>query len=458
MNGRKRRGSVLMTSLVLMTILSLSLVWFLMYEISVGRLNNRRREQLRAFYVAEAGIHQVVHWFNHPEDYTPDNLQFDQYASTESYYDENEQTRFGEIVSIPAYMLGDINDDSGRDFGEVVELTLYPPEESDPVPSLCKIKSVGETIEGSRKTVIMFVDANQNINAKSPGAIISGSGAQWGGQFNVRWGEIWSETDVHLPNLSQTAKAFREDEWVKLKTEGTVFMDNGNYADGTNQGSPTPLLETDPNYYQPWQPPDELSEIYQHQDIDFPTFGYEKFKKFAKRRGRYYSTDSLGNIYRDGIEDDAHKITDYYAEFDVVDPEGAPYEFIFIDTTDGNPPAADGSNLSTIKLAGDTPHSKGVTYIAANVYLGGSGNPPNVSNALDPNNNVVDLLKVRHQGLFYVSGIMDQQGENTIYGSVVAGRGFGAGGCPEVYYDYRLEDGSLFRIQSIVSVRLWKSY
>ena len=453
-----RRGSILISSVILMTILSFSLVTFLMYEISVGRINERKREQLRAFFIAEAGVHKVVHWFNHPEDYLPDQNQFAPFESTESYYDESDLTRFENILTIPEYMLPEINDERDDAFGKVVEITIYPSEATDPVPSLCKIKSVGETLDGNRKTSIMFVEASPNINAKSPGAVVSGAGAAWGGQFNVHWGEIWSETDVHLPNLAQTEKAFRADEWLKLRTEGTVFLDNGNYADGTQQGSTEPLQPEDPNYYQPWQPPDVLSDIYQHQEIDMPSYSYERFKKFAQRNGRYYTTDHDANIYRDGVEDEAHKITNFYDEFDVADPVNDPYEFVFIDTTDGNPPADDGSNLTTLNLSGDSPHTKGVLFIAANVYLGGSGSPPNVPNALDPNLNTVELTKVRHQGLFYVSGTLEQSGENTIYGSVISGEGFGSGGCPQVYYDFRIEDGSLFRIQSIVAVHLWNSY
>jgi len=123
-----------------------------------------------------------------------------------------------------------------------------------------------------------------------------------------------------------------------------------------------------------------------------------------------------------------------------------------------NPDIYPSTPMVTLQLSGSGPHSKGVLYIANNVKLGGSGSSPDVTNAADPDNNVQTLVKVRHQGLFYTSGQYDQSGQNTIYGSCVTKKGFGSGGCPEVWYDYRLKYGTLMTVSSNVKRVLWKTY
>lgn len=141
----------------------------------------------------------------------------------------------------------------------------------------------------------------------------------------------------------------------------------------------------------------------------------------------------------------------------MTDPETAKFEFVLVDTIDAQPPAADGSNLATIRITGQGTHTKGFFYVCGNVYFGGSGSTPDI-NALDPTRVTHNLKKVRHNGLFIAAGKMDQGGQNTVYGAVVAQRGFGSGGCPEVWYDYRLKDGLWINVQSVVTASLWKSY
>lgn len=463
--NKGEKGAVLMIAIVVVAIISVGLVCCLTYQKDLGKMGTRRREQMRAFYVADIGVQRVIHWFNHPEEYTPDTILFTKFSDTESYFDSSDNTRFTSVIDVPSGLLPVVYDANNSYLGELVNLKLLPPDPThDPITCIVKVESVGKSISGPPKTIMVYLNTSHTFEIECPAAIISELGADWGGQFNIHWGQVWAKLDVHLPNLSHVTMAFQQDQWLKLKTIGFLFLENGNYADGTGNGSTTPLPESAANYFQPWLLSDPiLTEIYQHQvenypDFYFPDFDYQIHKDYAIQKGRYYGTDATGKIYRDGIIDDTHLVTDYHAEFDIPDADNGPYEFIFIDTVDKQPPAADGSNMCDIRFTGDCPHTKGVFYCANNVFLGGSGSPPNVTNAVDPNDNIQTLVKVRHQGLFYVSGVFEQQGENTIYGSCVAKGGFGAGGCPEVYYDYRLQYGNLMTTGSNVRRVLWKTY
>ncbi|MBN1902338.1 hypothetical protein JW926_13515 [Candidatus Sumerlaeota bacterium] len=465
----REKGSILLIAIVVVSVISVGLVCSLAYQKDLGKMGNRRREQMRAFYVADIGVQRVIHWFNHPDEYTPDTVLFTKFSDTESYFDSSDQTRFISTVSVPSGLLPVVYDANNSYLGELVNLQLLPPDPThDPISCIVKVQSVGKSFSGPPKTIMVYLNTSHTFNIECPAAIITDQTATWGGQFNIRWGQVWAKHNAILPNLAQTKKAFKDDPWLKLKVKETVYLNNANYADGTNTGSTTPLPETAPNYFQPWLLTDaDLDEIYQHQTetaadaadpFFFPIFDYQLNKEYAITKGRYYGSDAAGDIYRDGIIDEAHKVTDLYAEFHIADADNGPYEFIFIDTIDKQPPALDGSNMCTLHFSGNTPHTKGVFYCANNVYLGGSGDPPDVTNAVDPNNSINSLNKVRHQGLFYVSGQFDQQGENTIYGSCVAGGGFGSGGCPEVYYDYRLKTGALMTAGSNVRRVLWRTY
>ncbi len=452
----KKRGSTIILSLVMFSILALSMVSFMAFQSTMTRTGMRQRDRLRAFYVAESGIHQVVHWFNRPETYTPDPAKFNRFESTGSYMNENGESRFSSIIVIPENMLPEFRDQEGQYIGKVVSLTLHPPEDEDPSPALCRIESVGEAITGVRRTVVMLVNREEPLSLSCPAAVISLDTSHWGGQFGIHWGEVWSKGDVHLPGISTPFEnALSEDPWLAIRSENHLRMNSKKYADGTLNGSPSPLDASAVNYHQPWLDTEPFNRLYQHDTIRWPIFDYEIFKVSAQRRGRYYSTDSDGNIYRDGIEDKAHQTSSWDEEF-AMSPDD-PYEFVFIDTIDGNPPADDGANLATIRIQGHDTHTKGVFYVAANIIIAGAGNAPAIS-AHRPDGIEAVITKVRHQGLFICSGIMDQRANNTFYGAVYAGMGYGNFGSPEVYYDARLSDGLFMPITSRVNLTLWKSF
>lgn len=300
---RRKRGSILILTVSVFTILAFSVGSFLCYVRFMGRINQRQRERSRAFYVAESGVHQVIHWFNHPTDYTNNPETFAKLETTQSYYDNNGISKYTTTINIPTDMLPIFRDERGSMIGKVVEITILPPSNTDPIPSLCRVRSVGETYTAYsdqlltvRRTVEMFLDADRAGKIDCPAGIISKMAAEWGGQANIHWGEAWAKHNASLPPLGQVPKV-NEDPWFKLKTEAFILMGNSNYADGTVNGDTTPLPDSAPNYYQPWLLSNaNYTNLYQHQVLEFPQFDYQAFKDLAMKRGKYYGSDIDGNI------------------------------------------------------------------------------------------------------------------------------------------------------------------
>ena len=66
---KSRRGSILVLTLILCIIGALAAVWMVKTLLDHQRTNIRRRDIARAYFTAEAGIAQVLHWGNFPDDY-----------------------------------------------------------------------------------------------------------------------------------------------------------------------------------------------------------------------------------------------------------------------------------------------------------------------------------------------------------------------------------------------------
>jgi hypothetical protein len=178
---------------------------------------------------------------------------------------------------------------------------------------------------------------------------------------------------------------------------------------------------------------------------EWPQFDYATFKQLALAHGRYYSTDASGNIYRDGIEDNAHRI-DFLTEFGVENHATAPYDLIFIDTVNGTPsvdapPAADGSNLAHISANGSNLGLKGIFYLGAHFSGTGLNNGTEGVTMESPYGTTNNSVSIFLNGVMYAAGTMALQGGTNVYGSVVTQLGFTGGGTPDVYYNKSLADG-----------------
>ncbi|GAB4316223.1 MAG: hypothetical protein Kow0059_08670 [Candidatus Sumerlaeia bacterium] len=454
-NLRAQAGVALLTTLILLSVAVLLSVGLLRFTMEVQMVDEKRNDGIKAFYIAEAGVHEVVHYFNHPTDYTPDTTLF-AYDETTNTFPSLAAALAGGEVTLDASFYPSFTAANGAFFGNVVSLSIIPPSASDPVASIGVIKSVGRTLTGVEKTVFLYLFPGSPA-VEAPAAIISKASTYFNGDVKVHWGEVWSLAPTELENFRASKLRSYVDTsdpgWTKARTNNYFYRINGStkyYMDGTVDGSHTEI----PGLIDPYQGDSEFQgRFLQYQNLKFPAYDYQEYKSLALQRGEYYSTDASGNIYRNGIETTENQV-DFNTEFGTATP-GGDFRLVFIDTIDGQPPAADGSNLATISISGSSPHFRGLFYIAANVDTSGLGNPPTIT-ALNPDGVSVDLSKIWIDGVLYVSGQMDVTGNPRIYGSMIVEREITGHGTPDVYYNYRLADGQYFPINGRVRVQLFK--
>ncbi|MCB2154347.1 hypothetical protein KQI84_05640 [bacterium] len=571
---------MLLFSVIMITIAGVAVVSWLGYITEAQRQARRDRTRLYAFYAAEAGVEEVVDYFNNPANFTgtvpqeyttamatsphtlPHNVHPDAYTLFEPYvldYEVDDEGRPIDSDGLPIFDTdGNLTgtpvvttftyfqdygnglqskiptctvyeadepdedetnshlvsrDDWGNALGWVTELRLENPDDFDTNGMqrvICKVIATGQASNGVSTTVEMLLRENPTLVIRSPGAIVTEAAAEFDGNFHVHWGELWAKSDVELQS-NETIKIPKEteDPWFKLRTEGMLLDSSGTkYADGTVSGgySDTPVASTAANYEIPflesvmhadnfkggansWK---DYENLRQHQNLDFPSYDYDEWKRFFLINSLpYYFMHPDGRVC--GTDPDTGEVVckDYFDWFDI-DPSDPDYfdmmdQLVFIDTVptdaDGNytlvndvpvrdsvyhsrEPNRDIGNMVTLRATGNSMHTRGAMFVAADVYFGGEGNPPSSDSILDEDGNeyVVDpagngpqqKFKVAHNGFFFAWGQIDTGGNRTIYGSVFAGDGYGAGGTPEVYYDYRLRDGSWMNLnQSVVERTLW---
>ena len=461
------RGSLLVWTFSIGLVMVLGTLWLGRTLTDYQHLNRRRRDLKYAYYAAEAGVEQVKHWGNHPEEY--DNLD-----ENGLFYRDPETGEFPNLTStlneegeyvIEGELLAEFASKYGFDISDVNYIKLIPPDpENDPVLCLFKVESEGEAVTNATRRVLAYVEANpiEPGEIKLLAGLISLTNASQAGNGRVHWGEAWSKHNFNILNKSQltsldnTSRDY--DPLAKYRTEARILFEenstwkiynpskpgkggdvaniytarfpgaapaDGNYENGFEQLIPEGVLE--------W--PDLLSK-------------YQVFKSHAILHGRYYSTDANGNIYKDGVEDEAHKVEFDY-EFHINNRERAPYDLVFIDTIDGNPPAEDGSNLATIQNSGTGGGLKGIFWIGAHYDQSGMGNRPAFNDAEKPvlqadgsiEYETVTLDDIFLDGVLYAAGTMRFQGNPRIYGSVIAEEGYRSGGTPDIYYNHKLKDG-----------------
>lgn len=382
--------------------------------------------------------------------------------------------------------------DNNEYIGKVREIQLFlpgatgapaTPEDIAYSPELI-VRSVGRSTRNLERTVVAFLDINPIIEIRLPAGLInSDANAALFGNGRVHWGEAWSRDSFQMLNKSQMdyvrEGAANYDRWAKWITEGTLHWPN-NWSWGVNRDLYNPsgtngaaanhalgkyspnrgAIGGDQNAGDGYDAGTQFraSGAYEKAffQIDpgtlpwpnlYDTDTYYALKEFAIENGRYYTTNSSGQIFKDGVNQG-----DFLASFAVpsgVDRDGEPYDFVFIDTTDQQPPRADGSNLSTITASGSSNGLKGFYWIGANFSVTGVGDPPDLSDGqsppldpFDPNSVQTQTLeKIFLDGVLMSPGRVDMAGNAGVYGSVVAGGGFGGGGTPDIWYNWRLAQG-----------------
>jgi hypothetical protein len=168
-----------------------------------------------------------------------------------------------------------------------------------------------------------------------------------------------------------------------------------------------------------------------HQDQGFynPGFSLNRWdylagKEFSKRFGQYYTTDPMGNLYLDGIQDATHRKTSE-AVFSSQGP-GDDQGIIFIDTIDQKPPTS--TNQATLTVPVD--YSEGIFFVNANMVLEkkGSGRSLSVSAPPLPQTGTavsnVLLSNININGVIYTNGFLKTMGQLKVFGSLHAQDGF----------------------------------
>lgn len=468
--GRQRRGVAILAFTVILTVIAAITAMMLSGTLmDQSRINDRRRALWRAFLHAEAGIAQVQHWAMHPADYTEDtSFWVKQNGSTPAEkYPGIQAALDGGGLTITDQMLADMGNDlgmpgpvgefeteTGWGLGRIAQIEILPLDGSEPASAsgaFFKIVSLGEAAQGVQREVIGYARLTNVVNIQLPAPLISMDSAQIFGNGMVHWGEAWAKAGINLQNKSAHSYILDDpDPLAVWRTEGTIHPSGGSWKWGTNSNN----KDFNSNYLSQSASPigrrpglfddgngDWKDAFYTHVPegvLDWPELAdeYQTFKDMAKANGRYYTTDSSGNLY-----DDNGNQVDFYTEFTVLDRQNAPLDLAFIDTTDQNPPEANGSNLATIHVSGNSQGLKGFLYINANFDASGVGSPPSLT-AVNPNtDNYETLEKMFLDGVIYAAGTINMSGNAGVYGSIVAERGFVGGGTPDIYYNTDLADG-----------------
>ncbi|MCC5875903.1 MAG: pilus assembly PilX N-terminal domain-containing protein [Candidatus Sumerlaeia bacterium] len=289
---KKLRGSILLTSVVLMTVAGIGTTAWLSYVTQSARGSAQDRARTNALYAAEAGVEAVVDFFNNPSRFQgtepnsyeygeqPSNYPlahpnvapdwyglFEPYivsyafdADNEPLYNNgrlvtNRTTHFrnlaagnNEAVSrtskVPTAVL-DLTenperifyDEEGREISRIHRIALIHPNDANIpwnlVPNnfriITVVEATGRTPDGVEETISSIITENTTFEISSPGPIISRASAGYNGNFNVYWGEKWVASDVELENnFTNKFPRSHEDPWFRFRTEGVFMNHNGN--------------------------------------------------------------------------------------------------------------------------------------------------------------------------------------------------------------------------------------
>ena len=255
MKQQKRRGSVLFTSLILLTIAAVGVMGLVRYITSAQQAAIRDRDYFTAFYAAESGVERVVDYFNNPTNYTgtvPD--AYDDYQShpaafassapfapqtyevfqpyvvsylldsdgalvygannqpvilSETYFrdpnagDAEAVSRTSKIPTIQ-FDMDEVEgiqffSDNGEEVAWVNSILFENPNDLADLAAITannrlvigKVTATGTTRKGLTVKVESIITENNASNFRSPAAILSEQAIAFNGQFNVQWGEIW---------------------------------------------------------------------------------------------------------------------------------------------------------------------------------------------------------------------------------------------------------------------------
>jgi hypothetical protein len=455
-----QRGTTLIMTVILLLLLSLFGLMIFHVSESEVQMAAAQKEELQAFYLAEAGIQLVNYWFHHPNNFQDEGNFFQDYPAGEprkfflkrltgangawNFLDGSGRSQFSGTQERPdlAYDATQAEDDrflNGPDHGllqqfhergRLARLKLYQPT----LPgSVCTVEATGITASGAKRTVAAEFLAVPVPTLTSAVQIDDSMGQPL--PLLVHWGDIKTlgkgdlgesltaipvKDAIAFPDGNPYQATQRIDHWVDFyigdETLNPLPKDCGDCSE--------PYLSTG------------QGNIHQRQPLSLDHWDYLIYKAAAHAYGTYYSTDETGLLYLDGIRDTEHRRSAQQA-FTGRDSQ----QFIFIDTTDGNPPSSD--NLATLTVeAGDL---SGIVYLNANLKLlqNGSGRTVQVFPPPPFSETSVALNDIHFRGAIYSPGSLYVEGHPMLFGAISFRKGIAGPGQLEIWYDDRLRSGYL---------------
>lgn len=476
-----RRGSTLMIAVIVILVVSFTLTTMSATLIDNARITDRKRHSMKALQGAEAGIARVLDFFSRPEQWMTDTtFGTNPFVGNPDDIDDYEPLSTvlaaGDIVIpeelYPLIVVGEGNDPDTAE-AVITDLRLMAPPAGAPARSLGMIRSTAVSSQyGIERTVEAIIRPPLAFSVVAPAAIVSHRTIATGGNIMVYWGEYWAAGDVAFMN-EQNGGKYNQGPTQAVRTKGRITgLGGGQLSQTQNTAASSTIQDVAPYFSRQAIRNQFMGRLYQNQtDLELPEYDYQTLKDVARQFGHYYSRDAAGNIYRGDVQSDATRIT--MEEIMSNDPAD-PAKIVFVDTIDGNPPAADGSNLgSEISIQGagaadgQPRYMRGLYYVAANVRFTGQGSD-GVSLSLPVPDRPDDWVSsvswpsgyaqqtCISDGVVVFAGNLQVNGQPVFYGSLVAYGQITGSGTPWVYYNPKLAEGLDFPLLSRVEAFQWR--
>ena len=420
----EEKGSSLF--IVIFILLLLSMLGSILFNASGNDLMmaKNQRSEAEANYLAEAGTEIVLFWFNNPEKFKEAAYFKNNYnGKPEDFFKKRMTDKFG----TPTFLTDGISQFSGtkdnpdleydlssnsyqfdstldslKKIGKIKSIKVYSTKREG---GICTIESVGETNNGTIRSVMMEVKGSPLPPLTAP--LQSGNGDINIVPIKVHWGDIRiigggnlgddltmipKKNQISIPDGQDYVADNREDGWLDIYVGKEIVSPSEKGC--TDCKEPYSNLGHE-NIYQ-----------FQEADIALDRWDYSELKAYAKEYGRYFSADYDGNLYQNGILDQNHKrsLNEVMTSIAPGDSKG----FVFVDTVDGNPPNK--SNIPTLEI--NRGYSEGIFYVNGNLVIKNeesgfsidSKTPPWEGRTGDETRMPVTLQDINLNGAIYSTG------------------------------------------------------
>ncbi len=461
--------------IVIFILLLISMLGSILFNASGNDLMIARnqRNDVEANNLAEAGTEVAMFWFNHPEKFKGGGSFKNNYnGKPEDFFKKRLTDKYG----TPTFLAEGISQFTGTEdkpdleyelpfnsyqfdfvldplkkIGTIKSIKVYSPKREG---GICTIESIGEADNGTIRTAIMEIKApplpplTAPLQSASEDINLVPIKVHWGDIRVIGSGNLGDNLEM-IPVKNQVSMPDGRNYGTDKREDGWLDIYIGGEAASPSQKSCTDCKE----------PYSDLGHDNIHQfqlnEISLDSWNYNDLKAYSKEYGRYYSTDGEGNLYQDGILDEAHKkgLNDVIASVYPGDSKG----FVFVDTIDQNPP--NDLNIPTLKI--NRGYLEGIFYINGNLVVEDMEEgfqidvktPPWEGKTDEETRMPVTLSGINLNGVIYSTGSVLIQGRFSVFGGIYAGDGFYDTDDLEVWYNYDLTTGRLKGNPAILPVK-----